>query len=188
MTKPLFKNRPNTCHTLPDGTELWISRSCAVMSIVAAKCDGEIYIALGKRGEGVPDEKGKFCLSCGYMDWDENAFDAARREVWEELGLDVSDEREWGYNTQPWWVQSEPTANRQNITMRFWFRANCLELPQLSAENSEENEVEELCWVPLKEAVEMDLAFNHQLVLKQFFKNEVSEQDETFLERARYDF
>lgn len=177
MTDPVFKNRLNQSHVLEDGRILWESRSCAVMAVVEAVSytKKETYVALGRRGPGVPDEQGKLCLPCGYIDWDENAFDAIRREVWEELGLDVQDEHEWDYEPQPWWVQSEPNASRQNITMRFWFRRFCEELPELSADNCEPGEVEELIWVPYKEAINMELAFNHQEVIRLYYKDRIGD-------------
>jgi len=173
MADLVFSNRKNTYITMPDGTVHWLSRACAVMAVVEIinPSNGERYVALGRRGPGTPDEQGKLGLPCGYLDWDESAFDGIRREIWEEMGLDVHDEHEWGYEPEPWSVQSEPTANRQNVTLRFAFSRNAHEFPTLSAENCEPDEVSELLWIPCMEAMNLDLAFNHQEVLKLYYKD-----------------
>jgi ADP-ribose pyrophosphatase YjhB (NUDIX family) len=44
-------------------------------------------ILLGRRGRGV--KAGEWCIPCGYVEWDEDVRDAAKREVKEETGLDI---------------------------------------------------------------------------------------------------
>ncbi len=44
-------------------------------------------ILLGRRGRGV--KAGEWCIPCGYVEWDEDVRDGARREVREETGLEV---------------------------------------------------------------------------------------------------
>lgn len=44
-------------------------------------------ILLGRRGRGRYRER--WCVPCGYVEWDEELRDAARREMREETGLDV---------------------------------------------------------------------------------------------------
>ena len=171
---PEFKNRENVRHTLPDGRIVWESRSCAVSCIVEAFMDGERYVALGRRGPKTPDLefRGKFGLVCGYVDWDESAFEAALREIWEELGLDVSDAEKWQFEHQPYYVTSDPSPpnHRQNITLRYFFTTTCDKLPELSAANSEDGEIGELAWVPISKALELKLAFRHNLALKAYLR------------------
>jgi 8-oxo-dGTP pyrophosphatase MutT (NUDIX family) len=51
--------------------------------------DGFYKFLIEKRGNKPDlDSKGKWCLPCGYLDWDESGSDAARRELWEEVGLE----------------------------------------------------------------------------------------------------
>lgn len=44
-------------------------------------------ILLGRRSRG--PYGGKWCIPCGYVEWDEDIRDAARREMAEETGLDI---------------------------------------------------------------------------------------------------
>lgn len=44
-------------------------------------------VLLGRRARG--DYAGLWCIPCGYVEWDEDVRDAARREMREETGLDV---------------------------------------------------------------------------------------------------
>jgi 8-oxo-dGTP pyrophosphatase MutT (NUDIX family) len=169
---PEFKNRENARHTLEDGRVVWESRSCAVACIIEAFVGGERYVALGRRGPKTPDPefRGKFGLVCGYIDWDESAFEAALREIWEELGLDVSDPEIWHFERQPYYVSTDPSPpnHRQNITLRYFFTISCDELPELSAANCEDGEISELAWVKTSEAIDMDLAFRHAASLKSY--------------------
>lgn len=172
-----FSNRLNVPHKLPSGEILWDSRSCAVTTVVSAQHDGDLYIAMNKRGPGTPDFQGSWSLSCGYIDWDEDAYDAARREIWEEIGLDVEKE---GFQClggvherQPWFVQSNPRASNQNISLRFWFTSpgEVNELPQLSADNCEPNEVDDVRWWKVEDALELELAFDQNTMIKMWRDN-----------------
>ena len=56
-----------------------------VPSVSVVLLDGD-RIALGKRAVGI--ESGKWCLPCGYIEYGESFYDAAVREVKEEIGID----------------------------------------------------------------------------------------------------
>ena len=47
--------------------------------------DGQLL--LGRRARG--PHAGRWCIPCGYVEWDEDIRDAVRRECAEETGLDV---------------------------------------------------------------------------------------------------
>jgi 8-oxo-dGTP diphosphatase len=49
--------------------------------------DGGNSILLGRRSRG--PYAGSWCIPCGYVDWNEDVRDAARRELREETSLDV---------------------------------------------------------------------------------------------------
>lgn len=99
--------------------EYWISRSNAVTVAIVAIDDinknGNVYYLAEKRGPGCPDNVGKMCMCCGYLDWDETRKQAAVREVYEELGLRINEGDLKEYETV-----DDPADNpRQNITTRY---------------------------------------------------------------------
>lgn len=165
----MWNNRPNECVKVGD-REIWLSRSCAVVNIITF--DGFSKLLLVKRGPGCPDEIGKWCLPCGYLDYDETLYDAARREVWEETGLDLhANGFESITQEQPWHVRSSPSANRQNVTMQFvWQLKESFQrygrkpdLPKVHSDNCEPGEVDGIEWIDITEILlkKYDMAFNH---------------------------
>ena len=149
-----FTNRPNQV--------VYVSRSVAVMVVpIFSVGGGALYVPMGRRGESVSDA-GKWCLPCGYLDWDENARSAAIREAYEEIGLDLSDH----LPDQPWFVQSEPSKDaRQNVTLRFGCLVDVPSLPPLKP-SIEAPEVE---WWGVTDAINSkDLAFNHNVLILEY--------------------
>lgn len=73
------------------GKEYWISRSVAVtgLIIIINPKTQELEFLLEKRGPGCPDNVGKLCSVCGYLDWDETRI----RETYEETGLEIDIDR-----------------------------------------------------------------------------------------------
>lgn len=165
-----FKNTPNRCLTV-DGEELWISRSVTVLPALFFVQGANTYVPLGLRGNGLPDECGKWALPGGYLDYDETAGEAVLRESWEEMGLNLLElqhqYRFVGSLDQPYYVLSQPWR-RQNVTLRFplmFFLAADEPLPSLNPQVSED-EVIEAKWFSLAEALKMDLAFQHQEIMR----------------------
>lgn len=54
---------------------------------VAVIIEEESRVLLGRRSRG--PYAARWCIPCGYVDWDEDIRDAARREMREEAGLEV---------------------------------------------------------------------------------------------------
>lgn len=174
MTK--FTSTPNRC-VIVDGKELWISRSITVLAILVVIYDGNAYVPLNKRGPDLPSEVGKWCLAGGYLDYDETIGGAVMREVWEELGLNLQElqanHRLEGSLDQPSLVFSEPRRS-QNVTMHYplmLFLNDGADLPSLKPQVSQ-GEVTEVGWFTLDAALEMELAFNHQDILRRCLSNE----------------
>lgn len=164
-----FKNRPNQAVQV-NGKEIWISRSVAVLAIPLFYCEGLICVPLGRRSESMPDYAGQFSLPCGYLDWNETASEAMIREVWEEIGLDLTrfGRPDLGSLEQPYYVASDPKGDaRQNVTLRFRFTFKVSRLPDLT----ETEECSEVVWLPVREAINLDLAFNHAEILKEAMSN-----------------
>ncbi len=168
---PEFKNKPNSSIKTSDG-EIWISRSVAVVVTTLLRKDSELYALLIRRGNSVhaPD---KWCMPCGYLDWNETATECAMREMWEEAGLDVSTIA-WfkveynGLNTT-WDINTNPTLNdNQDIALHYSFVISSDEFPILSSVNAEEDEVVDLKWVKLSEFSEYNFAFGHDDRIRKF--------------------
>lgn len=171
----MFNNRPNECVKLPDGREIWLSRSSAVVvTIIIRDRHGDYKCLLVKRGPGCPDEVGRWVLPCGYVDWDETLGKAALRELFEETGVDFAEfhreneERvvmDSFVDGQPWHVNSSPSDGKQNISNYFGayieFGPYDYHLPKLTSCHCEKDEVAELKWVDLKDLWRYDLGFNH---------------------------
>ena len=160
-----FNNRLNRC-IHHEGEEIWISRSVTVLPSLFFVRGKQTYVPLGLRGDGLPDEVGKWALPGGYLDYDETADEAVIRETWEELGLNLialqEQFRTEGSLVQPYHVMSEP-RHRQNVTLRYtlmFFMDAETTLPSLDP-NVPASEVVEARWFDLHEALSMPLAFYH---------------------------
>lgn len=160
---------------------LFESRSVAVTAVVVGwdAAAGTFRALVGERGPRV-DKSGSWCLVCGYLDWDESLRDAVRREVFEESGVDLTVLEASGeawVSKQPIFIQSDPSAHRQNVTARYLVSLS--RLVPLSTENAEPGEVTQLAWLPLDSA-SIDAkpwAFHHEEILHElraFFEEEKS--------------
>ena len=149
--------------------EYWISRSIAVVVFVFAKDTfGETYILAEQRGAGTPDPEyvGKYCVPCGYLDYDETIVQAAQRELNEETGLTIptSDFKLVNINDLP------ESDKRQNVTFRYIVNSNILveDLSKLfTTKNSEKDEVSSIKFIELKDIDNYEWAFNHQKLIKE---------------------
>lgn len=179
---PKFNNKENESVKLEDGRTIWLSRSCAVVvNVWYFDASAKPYVLMGKRGKGTPDEVGKWVLPCGYLDYDETLAEAALREVFEETGLDISDIRSGGkYYTlwdntngagQPYLVNSVPrTDKRQNVSNYFGYVFTGGDAPELSNENCEPDEVEDLKWVLYEDVDKYDIGFGHKKRIHEFYE------------------
>ena len=106
-----------------------------------------------KRGNAL-NHAGKLCLPCGYVDWNENIYEAASRELYEEAGLYISPEN--FKKAGVYEIMSDPSRDElQNIT--FHFHINLKEKPEIVIDNVEAVEYK---WHNVNEPIE-NAAFNH---------------------------
>ena len=159
----------NYCIIDNEGREHWISRSIAVVVFLFAKdIYGDLYILAEQRGKGTPDPEyvGKYCVPCGYLDYDETIVQAAQRELMEETGLNLptSDFKLLNFNDIP------ESDKRQNVTFRYIVNSN-VPIEDLSklftTKNSEKNEVESIKFIKLNKIDNYEWAFNHQELIKE---------------------
>lgn len=167
-----FNHTPNRSITV-DGQEHRISRSIAISVVLFFfnQEDQIRYLPLAKRGKKLVDEPGKLCLPCGYLDRDETAAETMRREVWEELGLNLNDlmrRYPWNGNMQqPFYVDSDPRSNRQNVTLEYFLSFEVDTLPVLSSAHAEPWEIEDAVRMPVEKACRMDMAFSHEMIIRE---------------------
>jgi len=181
-----FNNRQNRCLKTIDGDEIWESRSVAVVGMVLMQHEGEIYVLIGKRGEALPNEVGKWCMPCGFLDFDETCEEAVVREIWEETGFNIQKassqfEVKLDQMNYPWKIHSLPDGDAQTVSLHY---AICFDtrvnmhrdvasLPELSIENNGDHpkEVDEVKWARVDDLHLYDMAFNHDRTIKLFVNN-----------------
>lgn len=136
-----MKNMP----VIVDEREYWISRSVAVSCVVFAKNnDGELCVLINKRGTALFNP-GKWNIPGGFIDYDENAEQCAKREVYEETGVDLSNNKLTFID-----VNTEPLGKRQTIAIHYYTLLDKqVENIKLTNEFAEENEVDDIRFVPI---------------------------------------
>lgn len=153
------------------GKIIWYSRSVAAALFVFAKDEHDnLYVLANKRGIGTPDFQGYWNCVCGYLDYNESAEQASIRECMEETGINVPIDK-----LRLVGVESSPSANRQNITIRYMALMDEVlskdsSLMKFDLSNNEENEVEEVRWINVDDIELYDWAFNHNERIKEIIE------------------
>lgn len=149
------------------GREYWISRSIAVVVAVFTKNS----VLVVQRGTGTPDPEfvGKYCMPCGYLDFDETCVQAAQRELKEETGLTFPTCDFVLVN-----INDNPNSDkRQNITFRYVVKTQLsekeLEL-MFTTKNSEKDEVSSIRLINMKDIDMYEWAFNHSTLVKELWQ------------------
>jgi 8-oxo-dGTP pyrophosphatase MutT (NUDIX family) len=146
-----FNNRQNECITHPETKRpVFLSRSVAVV-IRVIKGD---QVLLVKRGTSVSDT-GKWCMPCGYLDYDETLKEAAMRELYEETGYIANPD-----NFIMKSVDDNPSSNLQNISFVF-----NIDFDKLKTDNEWQMdlyEVTEMGFFNQQNSEHMEFAFNHK--------------------------
>lgn len=148
-----------------DGTKgPWFSRSVAMATAVFLNNNGKWYVLANQRGAGTPDYQGWWNLPCGYLDYNEDTIDGARREVYEETGIKLKRSQ-----MKAMGETSDPRQNRQNVCYRFAaFINGAPEDYPFSKDNMEANEVGGIKWVPVEQINSVQWAFGHNRILQEF--------------------
>lgn len=169
MSEP-FVHRENPSIILPAG-EFFMSRSVAIVGGVTLLCKGKLYMLITKRAEHMRDAPGRWCLPCGYLDWDENIYEATIREIYEETHLDLRlDYKMFSY--QNLYVDSSPFSNRQNVTILNGFLIVSEEFPDVKITE----ETSDVAWCDASCLLDKNLAFG-QWKLAQFVITKAMQQE-----------
>ena len=142
-----------------DGKEYWISRSVAVCGFIFTEDQGLRILAI-KRGKGCPDNIGKWCCPCGYIDYDETLLQACMREIKEETDLTV-DPSSLNFSH----IDSDPKANRQNITISYWSFKSSYAGQTVTGAFADKDEVDDVEWISIGELNKYEWAFNHDCLI-----------------------
>ena len=143
-----------------EGKEYWISRSIAVVCMVLKRVNNRLYVLAEKRGKGAADNIGKWCMPCGYLDYDETLNDACSREVFEETGISLPSE-----TFKQLSINSDPSENPQNVSIRYCCLAPSFAEPDLGkAFGGEKDEVEYVMWVPVGSFENQNFVFDSNMV------------------------
>lgn len=148
-----------------DGKEYWISRSVAVGVTVFATVNGHDCVLANKRGPGLPNHVGQWNVVSGYLDFDETLEQAARREVFEETGVTLTDKNV----LELFKVEDDPSRENQVILFRYatFYHGD---KDVLTNKNCEPGEVDEVKWIPIKELDNYEwTSENHKKMIKVMF-------------------
>jgi ADP-ribose pyrophosphatase YjhB (NUDIX family) len=172
----IFNNRENECVDLSDGRTVWLSRSPAVVACIIGFDGNNVPHALMvQRGEKAADYRGFWCLPCGYLDWDETGTQAVYREVWEETGINLDDDiinvANWCDMSlvQPFYVNTDPKENRQNISLSYGMSFKMDKLP-VTTLGSIEGECQSTGWIPLDVLHLMPICFSHDKRIEYYMR------------------
>ena len=152
----MFKNKPNKFVRDESGKIQWISRSVAVVAVV--KWMDKFLVV--KRGPAVSNPN-KWCVPCGYLDWNESASECVVREVYEESGLNLRNYDVTG-SEQPYELVTEPGVNwKQDIAIHFLVTINSEAEPITDYSKVDDEETLDIKWITVDELSNYKFAFNH---------------------------
>lgn len=174
-----FTNRKNYGPVKgPDNRDYWLGRATAVTSIIVGYDNDSPkipHICISQRGSEAYDHQGKWCMPCGYLDWDETGTEAVKRESWEEVGVDIDlilETKSVLRNNieQPWYVRTDPKENRQNISLIYGLEFFDFKDIILKANNEGDtkNEVSQVLWMPITDIEKYSFAFNHEKLIRKY--------------------
>ena len=154
----------------------WFSRSVATCLFVFCKdAYGRWCVLASERGEEAADFRGYWNCPCGYLDFGETTAQCARRECYEETGveLDANNIHFISYEDDP------VTANRENVTFRFYSVITDKKTSdfKFSKANNEGKEVGDIRWIPIETIHNYKWAFNHDKRINEIFDTVVEGSD-----------
>lgn len=163
----MFKNRPNKCIHTEEG-DVWVSRSVAVVGAVFLLHQSKLYVLITRRAEHMPDEPNRWCLPCGYLDWDETTYEATVREIYEESCLNLN----LGYKFHAYpdlYIDSSNRSAKQNVSMVTGFLIESDEFPDIDVTE----ETNDVAWCDVESVGDKNLTFGHHDVIR-FVQREIA--------------
>ena len=165
VSKPSINPDPNmdmvnattyTCKGKP--RTIFSGRFCAVSGFIFAIVNGKYSILANLRGPGTPDYQGCWNAVCGFLERYENSKEGIAREILEECGFQIDTD-----DLKVIHVETEPEeCNNGNVTIRHRAFLGKIIPHYVQREGGEENEVDNIKWIPLDEIDNYKWAFNHR--------------------------
>lgn len=151
----MFNNKQNKLVFDTSGKAHWISRSVVVVCLVVWKSKFLII----RRGPGVT-QSGKWCVPCGYLDYDESIEECAVREIYEESGIDIR--QYFNMSNLSAKINTSPSHTRnQDIGFHFDIELNFESEPPINLEVVDPKETIDAKWIDISEISNYNFAFNH---------------------------
>lgn len=145
-----------TCKGKP--TLKYSGRFVAVSGFVYAIVDGKYSVLTNLRGPGAPDYQGCWNAVCGYLENFETSKQGIQREMFEECGF-IIDEND----LKVVFVETDPDeCNHGNVTIRHRAFLGKIVPQYVKGEGGEENEVNDVKWIPIDDIDNYKWAFNHR--------------------------
>lgn len=158
----------------------WFSRSVATVTFIFRKKENKMQVLLQKRGKGCPDNVGKWCTSCGYLEFNITLEENTVKEALEECGFELKTDK-----LKMVGINSDPSENHQNVSIHYIYIADEKEDFDLSkAIGGEKDEVETVEWfdigtfdkdnslrVDVYKIYERDFAFNHDRMMIKYLSD-----------------
>lgn len=171
------------------GKTYWISRAMAVAGVIMYRFMGKWHFLLEKRGPGCPDNVGKLCGVCGYLNWGETRKDAIMRECYEETGYKPDIKKVIELET----IDDPARDARENIVTRYAIIADYDDIfkkinngvinRDTASRGGEADEVSNLGIFALDEIERIpsdDFAFGHKEMIKEIVEKVESYEDRNF--------
>ena len=165
------------------GKTFWIARNMAVTGLITATdyTTKETYFLLERRGPGCPDNIGKLCCVCGYLNWGETRCEALMRETLEETGIDCKD---FDCTIVEWKVIDDPNRDaKENVVTRYIMSFDLDELTKAletgkintdtKSRGGEEGEVDSFFLMTYESIKDLDpecFAFNHREMIDEYME------------------
>ena len=159
--------------------DYWISRSIATVGVVLIiPLVGDLHVLITQRSNKMRDEKNKYCLPCGYVDWQETIFESMIREVYEETSLYLPDYKDLlitNNDEKPIEIRDNPSNHRQNVSFIYLsvydFHMNNTHCFPIEIEKYSNNETKLVQWISIpdfygKYDKKLNWAFNHNETIK----------------------
>jgi len=160
----MFNNKSNYPVTGEDGLVVWVSRAVVVISMVTWKDNILIVHRADNPNISSPN---KWCMPCGYLDWDETIEQAVVRETYEETGLDIRNYSNNGINRND--IVSDPISLKQDVSIHYLTEMMDDDLPVLDLDILDKDEIVYAKWVYWRDVFDMDFAFKHDnMIIKHF--------------------